>query len=560
MTLPRLSLWTWGLFGLHFVIFLGVNLLLNPHPDMVDHWIWGQFLSFSYYEHPPMIAVLFRGLTLLLGDAELGLEVGAQLVNLLVLAGAYGIARHAFGPEAGLGTLLVLCGMPYFTVGSIFLHITQPFMLSWLGALFCWIQWQQTRDVRWLWGIGVAAGLGALSKYIMILFYLGMMLHFLVYREQRSQWLNWRIYAAGALSLLIFTPVLWWNAQNDWISFRWQLSRGTSGADFGENTLDFTVGHWLLFSPIWFAAGVWVLLKLRERLRDGRSPESAIALLSLFPLVFFTLMSLKGSIADPHWANLAYLGLAMLLGRELASGCLRPHRKKLVVAGLALNVLSVTLLVRHTLHPLYDWAPFELKNFRYLEQQGVPESVQETLQQHRGRYYSKPAYEAKLQEWLRPEDYQQWGPLLLRVAQDSIGDRFTSFLDWPETGAQLQAILQQHGWESVDYIVSREYQISSALAYWVPQRPRPWPHSLEKPERNQWSPRAEVLSRRSVFVCDLWECQETLEKAEAELGRSLEYWGEIVQKREDRLVRNFLIYRIPNQPGASSSPPNPERP
>ena len=55
---------------------------MNPHPDMLDHWVWSRYLSFSYYEHPPMIAWLIRGITLIGGNTETALEIGSQLVSL----------------------------------------------------------------------------------------------------------------------------------------------------------------------------------------------------------------------------------------------------------------------------------------------------------------------------------------------------------------------------------------------------------------------------------------------------------------------------------------------
>ena len=106
-------------------MFWGVNQGINPHPDMVDHWEWSRTLYLSYYEHPPMVAVIFRGITLLFGSAEWALELGAQLVNLSIIALAAMVAQQAFGGKSGWWTLLLLCGTTYFTLGSIFLHITQ---------------------------------------------------------------------------------------------------------------------------------------------------------------------------------------------------------------------------------------------------------------------------------------------------------------------------------------------------------------------------------------------------------------------------------------------------
>ena len=114
---------------IHFIIFAFLNQFLNPHPDMLDHWVWSRFTSFSYYEHPPMIAWLIRCITLIGGDSEIALEIGSQLVTIIIIVLTYGGTFRLYGKRAALVTLLILCSMPYFTLGSIFLHITKPFLI-----------------------------------------------------------------------------------------------------------------------------------------------------------------------------------------------------------------------------------------------------------------------------------------------------------------------------------------------------------------------------------------------------------------------------------------------
>jgi len=139
-----------GILVIHFLIFAIVNQSLNPHPDMLDHWVWSRYLSFSYYEHPPMIAWLIRGITLIGGNTETALEVGSQLVTLSILALVYAGTFSLYGRKSALVTLLILCSMPYFTLGSIFLHITQPFLIFWIFALFLLIRFHQHPAKNWL--------------------------------------------------------------------------------------------------------------------------------------------------------------------------------------------------------------------------------------------------------------------------------------------------------------------------------------------------------------------------------------------------------------------------
>ena len=104
--------------------------------------------------------------------------------------------------------------------------------------------------------------------------------------------------------------------------------------------------------------------------------------------------------------------------------------------------------------------------------------------------------------------------------------------------------LKISGTPSLRFVVSREYQLSSALSYWINLRPRPWPHSLENPLRNQWSPEEEVRTGPSVFVCELWDCEQSREAFRERFSLNLLYLGEIDVHRKSRMIRNLLVYRI----------------
>ena len=511
---------------------------------MLDHWVWSRFLSLSYYEHPPMIAWLIRGITVLGGQSEEVLEIGSQLVTLSILTLIYIGSFFLYGRNAALVTLMILCSMPYFTLGSIFLHITQPFLIFWIFSLFLLIRYHRQPGKKWLLLIGIVAGFGALSKYIMLLFYIGLFLHLLLYHRIRREILNPWIYFAGILSLVIFIPVIIWNAQHEWISFRWQLEKGTSGSDFGENTLAFTIGHLILFSPIWAVIGTLSIWWLRDRLTDGKQAESVITVLSVFPLLFFTLMSFKGSISDPHWANLAYIGIAILLGNELLFQLNRRTIFILITSGLLINATLIGAVLIHTINPFIDWMPHKLKNFQYLKQQGLPDITISKLKKIDERFYSSEKYIRHLKDLLTAEEFHTHGELIQKSAMDLSAERLTRILKWDKTGRQIQNLLEQNGFDHVSYIVSREYQLSSALSFYLPDRP--WPHSIEKPERNLWSPIEKVKNEQSIFVCELQECQGALEDFYQRFKMNLNYIGEVETSTKKRLIRILQVYSIGN--------------
>ena len=94
----------------------------------------------------------------------------------------------------------------------------------------------------WLWlAAGASGGLCLLSKYTGVFLGAGV-LFWLVATPQGRKWLPtaWP-YAGGVLALLIFLPVILWNASHDWISFKFQFGRAATGGFtlryFGEFVL-----------------------------------------------------------------------------------------------------------------------------------------------------------------------------------------------------------------------------------------------------------------------------------------------------------------------------------
>ncbi len=528
----------------HFLVFLFLNRFINPHPDMLDHWVWSLYPALSYYEHPPMVAWAIRLVTLIGGDSEIVLEVGAQFYNLSILALAYAICFHLFGRRAAIIFLILLESTPYYFLGSAFLHIDQPFLIFWLLNLFCLCRFHQTQDFRWLLAIGVLAGLGALSKYITILFYLGLFVHLLVYPSCRRHLLNPWLYVAGVISLIVFTPVIIWNYQHDWVSFRFQFGRGLTGSPGPENFVAFTFGHLFLFSLIWSGWSFFTLWKHRSEFKVGTQPQSILLVLAICPLLFFSLMSFRGSIADPHWANVFYLSVMMFVGKKLAEAWETKQRTRirgLLIAGVALNAICTVLVFMHINSPLIEWPQYRLKYDSSLSRNGMPADVIERLDPLRGKVPErKQEFLSRVSSLLNEEEFERYEDLILKASLAPAADVVTNFIAWEKTALQLQHLLEAQNLYPPDYIITKEFQLASALTFFMPTHPAP--HSIEKPERNEWSPVEDVRLKNAIVLCRAEVCRRVFVAVEQRFGRTLRYLGDVTTESHGRIVRQLEVY------------------
>src|SRR5262249_4015428 len=183
-------------------------------------------LAGGYYDHPPAIALVIRLGTTIFGDTEFGVR---SIGVLLALPTTWAVWRSAtilfndnkIGATAALFfnlTLVMAAGSLIMTPDAP-LVATTTFLLLFLAKLY-----KSGRREWWL-AIGVAFGLGMLSKYTTIFFAVSILVWALLVPELRK-WLAtpWP-WMGGVIAIFVFSPTLIWNVQHDWASVLFQSNR-----------------------------------------------------------------------------------------------------------------------------------------------------------------------------------------------------------------------------------------------------------------------------------------------------------------------------------------------
>src|SRR5581483_2793101 len=122
-------------------------------------------------------------------------------------------------------------------------------------------------------------------------------------------------YAAVLVAAIVIAPVLGWNAVNDWISFRFQLSHGLGAAKGGalgvlNRELELAGGQVGLVSPILF---VYVVRAVRNGFRYSEEGfRLVLAATCAVPLAFFVYSATRRSV-EANWPALAWIGAVVLL-------------------------------------------------------------------------------------------------------------------------------------------------------------------------------------------------------------------------------------------------------
>jgi len=297
--------------------FLFVNLLLfllrviyikvspfDLSPEEAQYWDWSRHLDVSYYSKPPLIAYLNWLSTHLLGNTELAVRGWSALFGLLSALLVYKVAKEIFKNEK-LAFILGL--LPNLFVGFnalSFVFTTDTLLFFFWGLSFYLLHKavEEEKNPYWI-ALGVAGGLGFLSKYSMVFFFpLGVV--YILLRKPRL-FKTSKPYLATGIALLFTLPVLYWGYKHAWVNFKHVLN--LSGVEqkskfpYWKGFFNFLISQLVILSVGFY---FYMLYGWIKNLHPKRK-LFPLFLFSFFPYLFFQLLALKKFVYG-NWAGFAY--------------------------------------------------------------------------------------------------------------------------------------------------------------------------------------------------------------------------------------------------------------
>ncbi|MBW8725459.1 MAG: glycosyltransferase family 39 protein [Inquilinus limosus] len=321
-----------------------------------------RFFALSYFDQPPLFLWLTHAM-IGLSDAELWLRLPYVLMFGVSTWLMYRLGGYLFGAWAGVwaALLLNLSAVFFLSVGS-WVQPDGPLFLFLLAAAYCTARVvvpepeTLSRGAAWGWWLaaGVCFGLALLSKYHAVLMMAGLLLFLLTTRGRRRWLAHPAPWIAVVIAFAIFSPVLIWNAENQWVSFLFQSGR-SSGGRIRFDWLGQNIGG----QAIWLLPWVWlpmIWVFIAGLLRGPKDLRGwYLVSLAVIPILLFTAVASWARIgAHFHWQAPGYLLLFPLLGaataRWLEAGS-RTARIWLKASGIA----TVAVLVILGSHAATGW-------------------------------------------------------------------------------------------------------------------------------------------------------------------------------------------------------------
>lgn len=418
---------------------LAVRLLISGHflliPDEANYWQWSRYLDLGYYDHPPMIAWTIWLATQLFGQTEFAVRLPTVLGITLASACLCLLAARWFSWRTALHVALVSQSLLLLNGAALIATPDGLLLPCWAAACYHAARAAEEDQLRHWLLTGLWFGLGLLSKYTMLLFLPSLFCALICTGAYRRRLLSWKPWLGLLAGLLLFTPVIAWNSQHDWVTFRHTLFQGgaNSRTVFTLRYLaEFFASQAGLLSPVIF---VFILAAWVQAWRSRRlPPERARFLLwmSLPGFIVFSLLGLHVRIYG-NWPAPAYL-TALLAATALYAG------QRWWNVGVSLAMLISAVLLVHLLHPVLPiraeqdrialeskgWDTLARKVSTALREMQRPEQtfvfgLRYQLASELAFYMQGQPRTVSVNRWTRPNVYDFWFDDSMLIGMDGIG-------------------------------------------------------------------------------------------------------------------------------------------
>jgi 4-amino-4-deoxy-L-arabinose transferase-like glycosyltransferase len=325
--------------------------------DEPYYWLWSRHLAAGYYDHPPMVALWIRLGTVLLGDSVLGIRI-TFLINVVAVTGAaYALGRVLFDRRTAEHAGLWTNTLPIIGIAGMMATPDGPSVLFWTLALVAYALVAKTQRGVWWLVVGVLAGLGAASKYTNLFLGPGILLSLLVDPRLRRWLLSPWLWAGGVLAVLVFLPVILWNADHDWASFRFQFGRVAEAAFNPIDLVTLIVTQPLIFNPF---AAVFAAIAIGTIFRRSAVERHELSLLltTSVPLILFILFQATHGAVLQHWLVPVFPALtvaAVAVAEKLPDDALYLRRIRTDVVPFA--IVAALLVFAYVIAPADRYFP-----------------------------------------------------------------------------------------------------------------------------------------------------------------------------------------------------------
>jgi len=339
------------------LISMGIKLiiagLLELGNDEVYYWTYALQLDWNHFDHPPLIGLMIRLTTFNLHwVSEISLRLGSILGAGLATWFIFKTGKLIASEKAGWYAAIIYQSSIYTgIIAGLFILPDSPQMPIWSAALYCMTillyKPSAEKDTKIWIMLGVLIGLAALCKVHGLYLWVGFGLSILFLR---IKWLlNWRVYLAVLITLIFLLPIVYWNIQYDFITYKFHAERVTHTHLQWDMLVREIAGEFAYQNPIVFVLILVALIAFIRKTFAFSNKDTFIWVfcMSIPMILLFWVIALFNPTL-PHWTGPAYIPLYLLAAIYLEQKKLQITPRVLTFAGVFVGALLIiaTAIVR----------------------------------------------------------------------------------------------------------------------------------------------------------------------------------------------------------------------
>jgi hypothetical protein len=279
--------------------------------DEAYYWMWSKHLAFGYYDHPPGVALVIRLGTMIAGDTELGVRLVSILLTLPMSWAVYRTAAILFGGRRVAASAAILLNVTLMAaVGTLIVTPDAPLLVASSFVVFFLAKVLETGRGAWWLAVGAAVGFSLLSKYTAMLFGPAILVWLVSVPKLRRWFISPWPYLGGLVAFAVFSPVVFWNADHQWVSFIKQLGRARI-ENFRPTFIGELIPTQIAFAtPLVFILGAMGLYAL-FRQKAGALPARVLINATFWTIALYFIWHSLHARVEANWFAPVYPALAI---------------------------------------------------------------------------------------------------------------------------------------------------------------------------------------------------------------------------------------------------------
>ena len=331
---------------LTFIVRCIVAAAIELGNDEVYYYTYALQPDWNHFDHPPMVGLLIKFFTFnLTWLSDLSMRLGAIVCCAIATWLIFLCGKLIRNERTGwLAALLYNLSVYTSIISGLFILPDSPQVVFWLASLYLMLllilrKENVNRNLLWL---GLFIGLTTMSKVHGVFLWLGFGAYILFH--DRSWLKNSYLYVSALITAVVVSPILIWNIQNDFITFRFH------GERVEVNTFAININHFLqtFFGQILYNNPINIVLYIIAfvHLRKSNMPvqlKSLLLWLGLPIIVIITLISLFRATL-PHWSGPGFIALMLLTAWVMDAVMIKRNNIATVLMKVSTSIIIIAII------------------------------------------------------------------------------------------------------------------------------------------------------------------------------------------------------------------------